>query len=60
MDGLRARLSPQPFSQLGTSLYPSLTEHVTDPEVLRVVLSIGSTEAMHFQTWSEKASGPRR
>ncbi len=28
---------------------------MTDTEVLRVVLSIGPTEAMHFQTWQDKA-----
>jgi hypothetical protein len=39
----------------GTSLYPSLAQRVTNPEVLRVVLSIGPTEAMHFQTWQDKA-----
>jgi Ferritin-like domain len=39
----------------GTSLYPSLAQRVSDPEVLRVVLSIGPTEAMHFQTWQDKA-----
>src|SRR5258708_522335 len=39
----------------GTSLYPSLAQRVTDPEVLRVVLSIGPTEAMHFHTWQDKA-----
>ncbi|MBV9491857.1 MAG: hypothetical protein JO069_19350 [Verrucomicrobia bacterium] len=39
----------------GTSLYPSLAQRVTDPEALRVVLSIGPTEAMHFQTWHDKA-----
>ena len=39
----------------GTSLYPSLAQRVTDPEVLRVLLSIGPTEAMHFQTWHDKA-----
>ncbi len=27
----------------------------SDKEVLRVVLSIGPTEAMHFQTWQDKA-----
>jgi hypothetical protein len=43
------------IEQGGTSLYPSLAQRVTDPEVLRVVLSIGPTEAMHFQTWSDKA-----
>jgi Ferritin-like domain len=39
----------------GTSLYPALAQRVSDPEVLRVVLSIGPTEAMHFQTWQDKA-----
>jgi hypothetical protein len=39
----------------GTSLYPSLAQRVTDPEVLRILLSIGPTEAMHFQTWHDKA-----
>jgi hypothetical protein len=39
----------------GTSLYPSLAQRVTSPEVLRVLLSIGPTEAMHFQTWHDKA-----
>jgi hypothetical protein len=38
----------------GTSLYPSLAQRVTNPEVLRVLLSIGPTEAMHFQTWHDK------
>jgi hypothetical protein len=39
----------------GTSLYPSLAQRVTHPEVLRILLSIGPTEAMHFQTWQDKA-----
>jgi hypothetical protein len=43
------------IEQGGTSLYPSLAQRVTDPEVLRVLLSIGPTEAMHFQTWHDKA-----
>ena len=43
------------IEQGGTSLYPSLAQRVTDVEVLRIVLSIGPTEAMHFQTWSDKA-----
>jgi Ferritin-like domain len=43
------------IEQGGTSLYPSLAQRVHDVEVLRVVLSIGPTEAMHFQTWSDKA-----
>jgi hypothetical protein len=43
------------IEQGGTSLYPSLAQRVKDPEVLRVLLSIGPTEAMHFQTWADKA-----
>jgi hypothetical protein len=42
------------IEQGGTSLYPSLAQRVNHPEVLRIVLSIGPTEAMHFQTWSDK------
>ena len=41
--------------QGGTSLYPSVAQRVRDPEVLRVVLSIGPTETMHFQTWNDIA-----
>jgi hypothetical protein len=45
-----------PFIEIhGTSLYPSLAQRVSDPEVLRIVLSIGPTETMHFQTWQDKA-----
>src|SRR6266849_4733626 len=43
------------IEQGGTSLYPSLAQRVTNVEVLRIVLSIGPTEAMHFQTWQDKA-----
>src|SRR5439155_20270962 len=43
------------IEQGGTSLYPSLAQRVTNREVLRIVLSIGPTEAMHFQTWHDKA-----
>jgi Ferritin-like domain len=43
------------IEQGGTSLYPTLAQKVTNPEVLRVLLSIGPTEAMHFQTWQDKA-----
>ena len=41
----------------GTSLYPALAQRVSDPEVLRILLSIGPTETMHFQIWQEKAVG---
>jgi len=43
------------IEQGGTSLYPSLVQRVTDPEVARILLSIGPTETMHFQTWQDKA-----
>lgn len=43
------------IEQGGTSLYPALAQRVTSLEVLRVLLSIGPTEAAHFQTWHDKA-----
>jgi len=43
------------IEQGGSSLYPSLAQRVTNPEVLRILLSIGPTETMHFQTWQDKA-----
>jgi hypothetical protein len=43
------------IEQAGTSIYPQLAQRVTDPDVLRVLLSIGPTEAMHLQTWHDKA-----
>jgi len=43
------------IEQGGTSLYPSLAQRVRDPEVLRILLSIGPTETMHFQVWHDKA-----
>ena len=43
------------IEQGGSSLYPSLAQRVSDPEVLRILLSIGPTETMHFQTWQDKA-----
>jgi hypothetical protein len=43
------------IEQGGTSLYPELAQRVTDAEVLRILLSIGPTETMHFQTWQDKA-----
>ena len=43
------------IEQGGTSLYPALAQRVTHPEVLRILLSIGPTEAMHFQIWQDKA-----
>ncbi len=43
------------IEQGGTSLYPALAQRVTHTEVLRILVSIGPTEAMHFQTWQDKA-----
>jgi hypothetical protein len=43
------------IEQGGTSLYPSLAQKVTNLEVLRVLLSIGPSETMHFQVWHDKA-----
>ena len=43
------------IEQGGTSLYASLAQRVTNPEALRILLSIGPTETMHFQTWQDKA-----
>src|ERR1700758_259245 len=43
------------IEQGGTSLYATLAQKVTSLEVLRIVLSIGGAEIMHFQTWQDKA-----
>src|ERR1043166_1440506 len=43
------------IEQGGTSLYPALAQRVSDREVLRILLSIGPTEAMHFQIWHDTA-----
>jgi hypothetical protein len=43
------------IEQGGSSLYPTLAQKVTNPQVLLILLSIGPTETMHFQTWQDKA-----
>src|SRR5207245_11037057 len=43
------------IEQGGSSLYPTLAQGVTNLEVLRVLLSIGPSETMHFQVWHDKA-----
>jgi hypothetical protein len=43
------------IEQGGSSLYPALAQKVTSLEVLRILLSIGGSEIMHFQTWHDKA-----
>jgi hypothetical protein len=43
------------IEQGGSSLYPALAQKVSNLEVLRILLSIGPSETMHFQTWQDKA-----
>jgi ferritin-like protein len=43
------------IEQDGSSLYPSMAQRANSVEVLRILISIGPTETMHFQTWSDKA-----
>jgi hypothetical protein len=43
------------IEQAGTSLYATMSQRVTSPEVLKITLSIGGSEIMHFQTWHDKA-----
>jgi hypothetical protein len=43
------------IEQGGSSLYPALAQRATDVEVLRILISIGPTETMHFQTWADVA-----
>src|SRR4029453_9372877 len=43
------------IEQGGNSLYPQLAQRATDVEVLRILMSIGPTETMHFQTWADVA-----
>src|SRR5205814_5162191 len=43
------------IEQGGNSLYPSLAQRATSVEVVRILISIGPTETMHFQTWADKA-----
>jgi hypothetical protein len=43
------------IEQGGSSLYPTLAQKASNLEVLRILLSIGPSETMHFQTWQDKA-----
>jgi hypothetical protein len=43
------------IEQAGTSLYATLSQKVTSAEVLKIRLSIGGSEIMHFQVWHDKA-----
>jgi hypothetical protein len=46
------------IEQGGSSLYPSMAQRATHAETLRILISIGPTETMHFQTWADKATFP--
>jgi len=43
------------IEQGGNSLYPSMAQRANSVEALRILISIGPTETMHFQTWQDKA-----
>jgi len=43
------------IEQGGSTLYPAMAQRATSVEVLRILISIGPTETMHFQTWQDKA-----
>jgi hypothetical protein len=43
------------IEQGGTSLYATLAQKVQSREVLGILLGIGGSEIMHFQTWQDKA-----
>ncbi|HEY8671184.1 MAG TPA: twin-arginine translocation signal domain-containing protein [Terriglobales bacterium] len=43
------------IEQGGNSLYPAMAQRATSVETLRILISIGPTETMHFQTWADKA-----
>src|SRR5947209_11334268 len=43
------------IEQGGNSLYPAMAQRATSVEVLRILISIGPTETIHFQTWADKA-----
>lgn len=45
--------------QGGGSLRMALAQRTTDVEVLRLLISMGPIESMHFQTWHEKAGQVR-
>jgi hypothetical protein len=43
------------IEQAGSSLYATLAQKVSDPEVLKIVLSIGGDEICHFLEWVDFA-----
>jgi hypothetical protein len=47
------------IEQAGTSLYATLSQRVTSLEVLKITISIGGSEIMHFQVWHDKAGNAK-
>jgi Ferritin-like domain len=47
------------IEQGGNSLYPAMAQRASSVEVLRILISIGPTETMHFQTWADKAGNAK-
>src|ERR1700674_2375547 len=47
------------IEQGGSSPYPALAQPLHSPEVLRILLSLGPTETMHFQIWQDKAGNAK-
>jgi hypothetical protein len=43
------------IEQGGTSLYAAMAQKASSAEVLQIILGIGGSEIMHFQTWQDKA-----
>jgi hypothetical protein len=43
------------IEQGGSSLYPAMAQKASSLETLRILLTIGGSEIMHFQTWHDKA-----
>src|SRR5580704_4903989 len=48
------------IEQGGNSLYPAMAQRATSVEVLRILISIGPAETMHFQTWADKAGNAKQ
>ena len=42
------------IEQGGNRIYPAMAQRASSVEVLRILISVGSTETMHFQTWADK------
>jgi hypothetical protein len=47
------------IEQAGTSLYATLSQRVSSPQVLRITIAIGGSEIMHFQVLHDKAGNAK-